>query len=203
MVASRTPKQTTWANRALALILASGTDRTQLSKALVIFEPDGKPVRAGQEGKILEHKSLSDPEDLRVLSRVLDMQKTVVHRKRAIEILETLANKNLATSEDRFMLAHLYEAIGDWPKAREKYRELNLPNQKPPGHGNSQPSTHFPRPVRRPACFNIANLAIRKTWLMLKRLSTRSSTFSPRRSGHWPSKWRFIGFAMKSIRLWN
>ena len=122
----RKAETTTWANRALALILASGTDRSQLSKSLAIFEPDGQPVRAGQEGKSLEHKSLADPEDLRVLARVLDMQKTIVHRKRAIEILETLANKNLATSEDRFFIAHLYESIGDWPKAREKYRELDL-----------------------------------------------------------------------------
>ena len=93
-----------------------------MSKALALFEPDGKPVPAGQEGQ----ERSADPEDLRVLARVLDMQKTLVHRKRAIEILETLADKNLATSEDRFLLAHLYEAIGDWPKAREKYRELNL-----------------------------------------------------------------------------
>jgi tetratricopeptide (TPR) repeat protein len=115
-----------WANRQLALVLASGTDRAQASKALAIFEPDGKPVPAGQEGKILERKNLGDPEDLRVLSRVLDLQRTVVHRKRAIEILETLADKNLATSEDRFTAARLYEAIGEWQKAREKYRELNL-----------------------------------------------------------------------------
>ena len=54
------------------------------------------------------------------------MQKTVVQRKRAIEILETLADQNLATSEDRFLLAHLYEVIGDWPKAREKYESWNL-----------------------------------------------------------------------------
>ena len=46
----------------------------------------------------------SDPEDLRVLARVLEMQKTLVHRKRAIEILESLTDKNLATSEDRFVL---------------------------------------------------------------------------------------------------
>ncbi len=116
----------TWANRALALILATRTDRTQLSRALTLFEPDGKPVRAGQEGKVLEHSSSVEPEDLRVLSRVLDMQKTAVHRKRAIEILETLAKKNLATSEDRYAIAHLYEAVGDWPKSREKYRELIL-----------------------------------------------------------------------------
>jgi cellulose synthase operon protein C len=111
-----------WANRALALVLASGSDRTQLSKALTLFEPDGQPVPAGQEGK----KRRGDPEDQRVLARVLDVQKTVVQRKRAIEILESLADQNLATSEDRFILAHLYEVIGDWPKARQKYDELNL-----------------------------------------------------------------------------
>jgi cellulose synthase operon protein C len=115
-----------WANRALALVLANGTDRTQLSNALAIFEPDGKPVPAGQEGKMLERKNLGDPEDLRVLARVLDLQRTVVHRKRAIEILETLADKNLATTEDRFTVARLYEVIGQWQKAQEKYRELNL-----------------------------------------------------------------------------
>ena len=115
-----------WADRVLALVLANGTDRAQASKALAIFEPDGKLVPAGQEGKILERKNLADPEDLRVLARVLDLQRTLVHRKRAIEILESLADKNLATSEDRFTVAQLYEAIGEWQKAREKYRELNL-----------------------------------------------------------------------------
>ena len=32
----------------------------------------------------------------------------------------------MPASEDRFVLARLYETIGDWPKAREKYRELDL-----------------------------------------------------------------------------
>ena len=123
---AKNTKTTAWANRALALVLANGADRTKASKALAIFEPDGKPVPAGQEGKILERKNLGDTEDLRYLARVLDLQRTLVHRKRAIEILETLADKNLATSEDRFSVAQLYETIGEWQKAREKYRELNL-----------------------------------------------------------------------------
>ena len=114
--------KSTWANRTLALVLASGTDRTQLSKALTLFEPDGQAVPAGQEGKKLG----GDQEDLRVLVQVLDKQKTVVHRKRAIEILESLIDRNLATSEDRFVVARLYEVIGDWPKARQKYDDLNL-----------------------------------------------------------------------------
>jgi tetratricopeptide (TPR) repeat protein len=123
---AKNAETTAWANRELALVLASGTDRAQISKALAIFEPDGKPVPAGQEGKALERKNLRDPEDLRVLARVLDLQRTLVHRKRAIEILETLIDKNLATSEDRLTVAGLYETIGEWQKAQEKYRELNL-----------------------------------------------------------------------------
>ena len=42
-----------------------------------------------------------------------------------MEILESLVDKNLANSEDRFRLARLCELNGDWPGAREKYRELN------------------------------------------------------------------------------
>ena len=90
-------------------------------KALDFFEPNDQPAAIGHEGEALE-----DPEDLRVLARVLDAQKTVLQRKRAIEILESLADKNLANSEDRFLLAQLCELSGDWPRAREKYRELNL-----------------------------------------------------------------------------
>ena len=140
---AKNAETTAWANRALALVLASGTDRTQVSKALALFEPDGQPVPAGQEGK----KHPGDPEDLRVLARVLDMQKTVVHRKRAIEILESLTDQNLATSEDRFLLARLYEVIGDWPKARQKYDELNLRTRNLRDYGNPQSSTNLSRSI--------------------------------------------------------
>ena len=111
-----------WANRTLALVLANTADRAQLNNALALFEPDGKPVPAGQEGK----NNLSDPEDQRVLAQVLALQKTAVYSTRAIEILESLAQKSLATFNDQFLLAGLYEVSGDWRKARDKYRELNL-----------------------------------------------------------------------------
>ena len=73
-----------------------------------------------------ETAAFEDPEDLRVLARVLDAQRTVADRKRAIEILESLIGKNMANSDDRFLLARLYEVNGDWPRARVAYRELNL-----------------------------------------------------------------------------
>jgi len=117
-----------WARRKLALVLASDADYRQVRQALSLFEPNDQPVAPGQEGKTLE-----DPEDRQILARVLDLQARVPdvqripqYRKRAIEILESLTNKNLANSEDRFLLAGLYELGGDWPKAREKYQDLIL-----------------------------------------------------------------------------
>jgi cellulose synthase operon protein C len=115
-----TAPEKAWAKYNLAKVYASGTDKERLRKALHLFEPNDRPAPIGQEGKALE-----DSDDLRVLARVLEAQKTVLQRKRAIEILESLADKNLAKPEDRLLLAELWELSGDWPKAREKYRELN------------------------------------------------------------------------------
>ena len=107
------------------LLLARGDQTADLAQrltdAMAFFEPNGKPAVAGQEGK-----ALTDPADRRVLARLLFRQTTPVHRKRAIEILESLAGENLANSNDRFDLARLYDVTGDWPKARLEYHELDL-----------------------------------------------------------------------------
>lgn len=100
-----------WANRERALILASGTDPQGLKEALALVEPHG------QVGK-------PDPDDLRILARVLEAQKTPEHRQRAIKVLQSLVTQSLATGDDRFLLAQLTEASGDWPGARELYRGL-------------------------------------------------------------------------------
>ena len=76
------------------------TRSSSYAKHCACFEPNDQPAPIGQEGKGLE-----DPDDLRVLAQVLGAQKTVLQRKRAIEILESLADKNLAKPEDRFLLA--------------------------------------------------------------------------------------------------
>jgi tetratricopeptide (TPR) repeat protein len=100
-----------WATRTLALIGASSTDPKRVRDALSLFGPDG-------------HAAV-DPDDLRVLARVLEAQKTVGDRKRAIGILQSLVDKKLANVEDHFLLARLYEISGDWLKARERYRALD------------------------------------------------------------------------------
>ena len=102
-----------WANRerALILILASGTDSQKLKEALALVEPRDQ---VGQP----------DPDDLRILARVLGAQKTPEHQQRAINVMKSLEKQGLATGNDRFFLAKLTEDSGDWPGARELYRAL-------------------------------------------------------------------------------
>ena len=119
---SQSAETVAWARRTLALTLASSTDPQRVRRCTVHIGAG----RSSRRGWPRQRTALEDPEDLRVLARVLDAQKTVEHRKRAIEILESLIGKNLANADDRFLLARLYEVSGDWPKAREAYRELNL-----------------------------------------------------------------------------
>jgi tetratricopeptide (TPR) repeat protein len=104
-----------WANRIRALMAASDPNPQEVRKALSYFEG----------------KTDKDPEDLRALVQVLNAQRTPEHRKRAIEILESLTAKKPANSEDQFLLAQLYELGHDWPKARATYDELSLQLKNP------------------------------------------------------------------------
>ena len=117
---SRSAERVAWARRTLALALS--TDRQRVHDALALLDNVGSQTTTGDQGTVASE----DPEDLRVLARVLDAQQTIADRKRAIEILESLIAKNLANADDRFLLARLYESSGDWPRARVVYRELNL-----------------------------------------------------------------------------
>jgi tetratricopeptide (TPR) repeat protein len=111
---ARTSDIVAWANRTRALIAAEDRRPQEARKALSYFEGKTK-----------------NPEDLRILARVLDLQKTPEHRKQAIEILESLTEKKPANSEDQLLLARLYEINRDWPKARAKYQELYSQTKSP------------------------------------------------------------------------
>jgi cellulose synthase operon protein C len=107
-----------WAKRTLALSFVARSelqhDYQQALRALAILAPDGRP----------ESKRSETPEDLRVLARVYEAQKIPAYRKKAIEVLEKLSDDRLASGEDRFLLARLYDANGEWEKARAEYRRL-------------------------------------------------------------------------------
>jgi len=107
-----------WAKRTLALTLVARSelqhDYQQALKALHLFAPPGKA----------DWRRPETPEDLRVLSRVYEAQKITPYRKEAIDVLQKLRDDGQATAEDRFLLARLHSADGDWAKAQAEYREL-------------------------------------------------------------------------------
>jgi tetratricopeptide (TPR) repeat protein len=112
--------QSAWARRILAQVYIARASLPKRREALALFEP------AGPAGS-----AIVDPEDLRVLARVHEAQQTPDHQRRAIAILESLVGRNIANPGDRLLLARLQEAAGDWPKAREQFRELILRTENP------------------------------------------------------------------------
>ncbi len=107
---------TSWARRLLAVVLVAGGDYQQSRQALAVLG-------------ILDRDQLRDltagetAEDLRAKALVLASQRTLAHKRRAIEILEGLSGKQ-PQAEDQFMLAQLYEAVGDARRAREQMLTL-------------------------------------------------------------------------------
>ena len=107
----KSPTLANWALRSLARLYAT-SNPPRNAEALALF--------AGKSG------DGDDADDLRVLAQLHEAQGTPEGRRRAIAGLETLIGRGAATTEDRRKLAQLLEAVGEWPRAREQYRELIL-----------------------------------------------------------------------------
>ncbi len=110
--AGKSPDANAWARRNLAQIYALSTP-PRIAEALALFS-DPKN-RAGTEA-----------EDLRILALVHEAQRTAEGRRQAIDDLQALVAREAALPDDRRRLALLLEANGDWPRAREQFRELIL-----------------------------------------------------------------------------
>ncbi|MEO6810575.1 MAG: tetratricopeptide repeat protein, partial [Isosphaeraceae bacterium] len=103
-----------WARRSLAQLLAMGGGHQGALKALEVLD------QAGQGGDPRE----AAPEDLRAKAKILATQPSTAKRTEAIAILQGLIERRQAITDDLFLLAQLFEAAGDWPKAREQARKL-------------------------------------------------------------------------------
>lgn len=100
----------TWARRGLAQAYVNANP-PRTAEALALFS-----AKPGQGG---------DPDDLRVMAAIHEAQGTPEGRRQAIQDFETLIGRGAAaTPEDRRRLAQLLEAVGEWPRAREQFREL-------------------------------------------------------------------------------
>jgi tetratricopeptide (TPR) repeat protein len=104
----KSPTLANWARRNLAQLYATANP-PRTSEALALFSGHG-----------------DDADDLRVLALLHEGQGTPEGRRQAIAGLEALVGRGAATPEDRRRLAQLLESAGDWPRAREQYRELIL-----------------------------------------------------------------------------
>jgi tetratricopeptide (TPR) repeat protein len=117
-----------WARHNLALVLAIAGDYAQFRQALTMVDLTVDP-----SGKIVETANAEKrPEELRARAHVLAQQPQRPNRKKAISLLEEMSRGQWLTPDDQFLLARLYNAENNWPKARGLLRDLvTLQNRNP------------------------------------------------------------------------
>ncbi len=124
--------ETIWARHQLAVLLASYPDEPHFTEALGLvglrLESDkvvanGPPAGGTAEGR---------REESHVRARVLASRPRHACRAEAISTLKELAAGGPLTAEDKFLLARLYEAEGDTPRARELLLALTAGHEEDP-----------------------------------------------------------------------
>jgi predicted Zn-dependent protease len=104
-----------WAQLTLAFVLALGGDFQQSRGAL---------------GLVAEAEGIDAPTRQRAQARVLAAQKDPANRRKAIDILEGLDRGMHLTADDQFLLAQLYQSVGQWSKARARMLTLLAANRE-------------------------------------------------------------------------
>lgn len=119
------PADLAWARRTLALTYVARADLSgdyqQALKALYLYAPPDKA----------EEKLPEEAEDLRVLARVYAAQRIVSYRNKSAAILKKLVDERRASEDDRYLLARIYKADGDWDKAHAELAELVREERRP------------------------------------------------------------------------
>jgi tetratricopeptide (TPR) repeat protein len=101
-----TPAQAAWARRTLALLLASGGDYQRSTEALALLEKNVRERRATAE-------------DRRAVALI--QARRPGGRREAIRSLEAAFLQVPPSDDERFLLAYLYAASRDWPRARGQF----------------------------------------------------------------------------------
>jgi tetratricopeptide (TPR) repeat protein len=118
------PENVAWARRGLAVVLSASMDYEQFKEALRLVG-----LKLDENGQLAREPTKDDSTDaLRAKARVLATQTGQRQfRERAIEYLELLGRRGSLLPDDKYILAHLYDAANAWPKSREQLKELTLP----------------------------------------------------------------------------
>jgi tetratricopeptide (TPR) repeat protein len=113
------------ARRLLAYLQVLKGDPAGASKALALLGQDGSDPSRSQGVEAVM--------DRRTRAQLLALQNSRESRRDAVKVLEGLIEERLATPEDFFLAAQLYEVLGAWPKARQRFLGLlELPHEDTP-----------------------------------------------------------------------
>jgi tetratricopeptide (TPR) repeat protein len=107
-----------WARRTKALMLAVGGSDAAAREALALLDDAGDGSTPGPVD------SADKIEEQRTRAKLLALQTTAVSRRAAIKILEGLIERRVEGPQDYVLVGQLYEALNDWPRARQHYERL-------------------------------------------------------------------------------
>jgi Tfp pilus assembly protein PilF len=128
-VKSASEQDVAWARHGLAVMLAAGTDYRDFQRALGLVE-----MRLDEKGVLdaVQGKQPHDTDSELARARVLATQPQRQFREKAIELFQAADRSGRLELSDRFVLALLYDAADNWPKANEQFRTLVLSQAKEP-----------------------------------------------------------------------
>jgi tetratricopeptide (TPR) repeat protein len=110
LLKSQAPQEADAARRLLWILKAAGGDYARSQKALAdLGFGDVSGKQASKDESV---------EDLRAKALALAVQGYRNGRREAVRLLEIVRTRHLLGPEEQFLLAQLYESLGDWPRAR-------------------------------------------------------------------------------------
>jgi cellulose synthase operon protein C len=114
---SKAPDDAEWARRLLAILLASSGNRRQTLEAFRL-------LGLADEGASYLPREDESIDEIRPKAKVLALRDNVQSRRAAIRAIQAIIDRDATTADDRYLLAQLYEADGNWSKAHEQVRSL-------------------------------------------------------------------------------
>lgn len=126
----KTAEETEWAHARFALLLSADADLDRLKEALKHVG-----LKLTDDYEVEKDDTLVRGESMtlaRIGARVLATNPMAKCRDEAIKRFEELDQRQALSTEDRFVLSRLYEARGDWPKARQQLSLASLARDRTP-----------------------------------------------------------------------
>jgi tetratricopeptide (TPR) repeat protein len=122
---SKSPAEADRARRTLGVVLAASGNYSQQVEAFALLGilPNGTLPAAATS---------APPEEQRARALALAAQPGRQSRQQAIGILERLSQSQPLKTSEQFVLAQLYESVGEWPRSHEKMRAVLALNGSDP-----------------------------------------------------------------------